>query len=120
MKAAEESGRSEAADLQEQRLTDTRIITRYETQGMTYDEVRPFMGARCHVRMRCVACRDAHDLVGTVEPARLSGEVVVSGHTFSVENIESISLQAPPRRGRPRRVLFDFLRALPEANAGGG
>jgi hypothetical protein len=101
-------------------LTGTRLRSSYETRGMTYEEVRPFMGSACHVRMRCVACRDAHDLVGTLEPARLSGEVVVGGHTFSVENIEAISLQRPPRRSRPRRFSFDFLRALPQAGAGRG
>jgi hypothetical protein len=101
-------------------LTGTRTINRFRTSGMTYEEVRPYMGSRCHVRMRCIACSDAHDLVGTVEPARLSGEVVVRGHTFSVENIESISLQSPPGRSRPRRVLLDFLRTLPEPGTGQG
>ena len=84
--------------------------TRRKGTGMTYEEVRPFLGEACHIRMRCVACRATHDLIGQVQPAKLGGEVVVRGYTFSVENIESIWRRRPPTRPRRRWLGISLIR----------
>lgn len=78
---------------------------------MTYEKIKPFIGERCHVCMRCVACRETHDLHGHLQAAKLYGEVGIGGHTFSVEDIESIRLQHPraPRRRRSRMTLFGMI-----------
>jgi hypothetical protein len=85
---------------------------------MTYEEVRPFLGESCRVRMRCIACRDTHELLGQVQPAKFSGEVSLSGHTFSVEDIEAIWLQRPPTPPRRRRLETPLFRRLTQTSAG--
>jgi hypothetical protein len=80
------------------------MVTSSRRKGttMSYNEVRPFLGEACHVRMRCIACRDSHVLSGVVQPGKLYGEVALGGHTFSVEDIEQIWRRTPstPRRRR--------------------
>jgi hypothetical protein len=79
--------------------------TRPESTGITYEKLRPFWGMACHIRMRCVACPDTHNLMGHLQPGKLIGDVIVHGYTFSVEDIEDIWLPDPPAPPRRRAIL---------------
>ena len=74
---------------------------------MSVDELRPYFGVRCYVRLRCRACLIGHGIMGRLEEGRHVGDVAIEGHTFSLEDIEGVSLMSggPPRRIR-LRVLF--------------
>jgi hypothetical protein len=76
---------------------------------MTIEELRPYLGSRCHLAVRCRACRARHVLIGTPELARYLGDITLLGQSFSVEDIEQAwKLAGPP----PRRRLLASLSAL--------
>jgi hypothetical protein len=85
---------------------------------MTYDEVEPFLGTRCQLRMRCRACRGGHVLSGHVRRGRHAGEVVLKGYTFDIEDIEVIWLPRPPDRPQRRRSVPLLFRRSPLASGG--
>lgn len=68
---------------------------------MSVDDLRPYFGKRCIVRLRCRACRSGHAITGRLEAGRHVGDVSLQGHTFSLEDIEAVSPShgGPPRRG---------------------
>jgi hypothetical protein len=66
---------------------------------MTVEELNPYFGIRCHVRLRCRGCGGAHVLNGTPRRSRYVGDFTLKGHTFNVEDVEQAWPQAdPPRR----------------------
>jgi hypothetical protein len=70
------------------------------TQRKTAQDLAP----DCSVRLHCRACRASHVLKGPIRPGRHVGDVVVGGHTFSVEDIEII-WNAGDRGGRRAPAL---------------
>jgi hypothetical protein len=73
---------------------------------MTHRKATPDLGPDCSVRLRCRACRTSHVLRGPIELGRHVGDVVVSGHTFSVEDIEVI--WHPSNRGDSRASVLPW------------
>ncbi len=87
---------------------------------MQYEEVEPFLGSRCHLRLRCRACKSGHVLAGRIHRGKNVGEVVLKGYTFDVEDIDGIWTRTPPgnpgRRlppPRPRLSVRSLLAGLP-------
>jgi hypothetical protein len=95
------------------------ISSRHKGIAMTYKEVQAFLGEICHVRVRCIACRDSHVLVGLVQQGKLCGEVAVRGYTFSVEDIEQIWRSTPSIPRRRRRWLALLFQTQPLRGSSG-
>lgn len=91
---------------------------------MQYEEVEPFLGSRCHLRLRCRACKSGHVLSGRIHRGRNVGEVVLKGYTFDVEDIDGIWTRTPPGKPgrripapRPHLGLRSLLSGLPSDSA---
>jgi len=84
---------------------------------MTIDDLAPYLGRRCSIRLRCRGCRAAHVLNGTPRPGRYLGDFMLKGYAFPVEDIEQIwQHETPPRRPLLRRLgLPSALRLRPGA-----
>jgi len=77
---------------------------------MTVEELSPYVGMACLVRFRCRRCGGAHLLPGIPQFGRYAGDVVLRGHTFTVEDIEQVWRDTqPPRR---RQGLGLWLRSV--------
>ncbi len=78
---------------------------------MTTDELAPYMGLPCHVRLRCRGCRGTHILQATPMWGRYAGQLLLHGYVFNSEDVERVWQQAkPPRRKRDVGV---WLRRVP-------
>jgi hypothetical protein len=68
---------------------------------MTTDELTPYIGLPCTLRLRCRSCGGVHVLHATPARGRYAGQLLLCGHTFHIEDIEQVWRQAePPRRKR--------------------
>jgi hypothetical protein len=73
---------------------------------MTVDDLSPYLGRICSIRLRCRGCGGAHVLSGRPGTARHPGDFMLKGYTFPVEDIEQIWRDEPP----PRHPLLRGLR----------
>lgn len=85
---------------------------------MTVDELAPYLGIPCFIRLRCRGCGGAHVLTGTPRLGKHLNEFVLKGYTFSVEDIEQIWRHpSPPRRRSVRDLLLLPWRPFKSGNA---
>lgn len=83
---------------------------------MLMEELHPYLGKTCHLRLQCPACRRSHWLQGRLGQGRHHGDIEVEGQTFGAENVEAVwSASAPPpgRRlagGHSRHLLRQLSR----------
>jgi hypothetical protein len=75
---------------------------------MTVDELTPYLGRRCNLRLRCRGCGGTHVLCGTPRAGKHVGDFVLNRYTFDVEDVEQVWRQSPPlrRAGRVRLLLI--------------
>jgi len=67
---------------------------------MTIEELTPYFGTRCQMRLRCRGCGGRHTFTGTPRRSAYIGDFVLKGYTFSVEDVEQVWRPADPPRGR--------------------
>ncbi len=78
---------------------------------MTAEELHPYLGCACTVRLHCRSCGGTHVLEDVPALGRYAGEVLLSGNTFHIEDIEQVWRHIEPPRPKPRLGLW-ALRAL--------
>jgi hypothetical protein len=67
---------------------------------MTVDELTPYLGTPCNLRLRCRGCGGAHVLCGTPRAGKHVGDFVLRGYIFNVEDVEQVwRHDSPPLRG---------------------
>jgi hypothetical protein len=70
---------------------------------MTPDELTPYLGRRCNLRLRCRGCGSRHVLQGTPRAGKHIGDFVLDGYIFDVDDVEQVWRQdSPPLRGAGR------------------
>jgi hypothetical protein len=67
---------------------------------VTIDDLVPYLGLPCSIRLRCRGCGAAHVHSGRPRQGRHLGDFMLKGYTFSIEDIEQIWRHQPPRRPR--------------------
>ncbi len=66
---------------------------------MTIDDLYPYLGCPCAVRLRCHSCGGTHVLEATPSMGHYAGDCILNGYTFWVEQIEQVWRRTePPQR----------------------
>lgn len=78
-------------------------------------EIAQYLGRRCQVMVSCPACGETHVHEGTLNAARLPGEVQLNGHAYPLAEIRA--LIASPNADAPSawRISDRALTALLQA-----
>jgi hypothetical protein len=72
---------------------------------MTADELQPYLGLACSIRLACRSCAGTHVLHGTLQRGRYVDELLLEGQAFCIEDIEQVWQHIkPPRRKRGVRL----------------
>lgn len=87
---------------------------------MTIEELAPYFGTRCQLRLRCRGCGGRHTFSGTPRRSAYIGDFVLKGYTFSVEDVEQVWRPAGPPRGKRRVQRILLPRLIPGSSGSPG